>query len=215
MPYSSSGLRKRGRISRFDSLIEFWADRRGLSLPMLKAQIKQESDFVQWARNASSGARGLMQLTDIAIADIERIRQDKESDLDIYPYMMDHGQIGVDPDLNIAYGSYYFKHRCLAFWPEIPDPVEQVRYALFVYNAGVGHGKMAAQVARKSCGQPAEYSKWVAEGSPEGPWQSWHYFKRYIGHKAASNGKFAKTSECIPYVELIEAQSRKYGGLPF
>ena len=177
--------------------------------------IKQESDFVSYAKNATSGAKGLMQLTDIAIRDIQRIRIEHESDLDIFPYDLEDNQVWLDSDLNIAYGSYYLKHRCLAFWPEIPDAVEQMRFSLFIYNAGMDHGRVAAEAARVSCGQPEKYNKWVNAGSPEGPWQRWHYLKNYIGVKQAKNGRYAKTSECIPYVELIEAQSRKYGGLPF
>ena len=216
MQYSSSGPRKKdGRESRFDSLISFWAQRRRLPFPLVKGIIKQESDFVTYAKNLSSGAKGLMQLTDVAIRDVQRMRIDHESDLDIFPYSHEDSQVWLDADTNIAYGSYYFKHRCLAFWPEIPDPVEQVRFALLVYNAGVGHGQVAAQAARESCGQPGPYAKWKAEGSPPGAWQNWHYYKNFIGAKPAPNGRRAKVAECVPYVELVEKHSREFGGIPF
>ena len=216
MQSSSSGQRKNGsRESRFDSLIEFWAGRRRLPFPLVKAMVKQESDFVAFAKNPSSGAKGLMQMTDVAIRDVQQLRMEHESDLDIFPYSHEDSQVWLDPDTNIAYGTYYFKHRCLSFWPEIPDPIEQVRFALLVYNAGMAHGSVAAEAARKACGQPEKYKKWVSAGSPEGPWQSWHYFKNFIGTKPIKNGRYAKVSECVPYVELIEKYSREYGGLPF
>ncbi len=102
---------------RYEEFVTGHADNYGLRPQLVAAMIYQESKFDPAARS-SSGAVGLMQLlpeTGQGIADRTGGKRWKPEDL-------------LDPELNIRYGSWYFRH--------LLDKYDNERLALAAYNAG-------------------------------------------------------------------------------
>jgi soluble lytic murein transglycosylase len=103
-----------------EDIIRQQADEKGVDAALIAAVIDTESKFSATARS-SAGARGLMQITPEAAADIARhsgATTFRTSDL-------------TDPEINIKYGTYLLAER-IAFYGG------DVAAALASYNAGPG-----------------------------------------------------------------------------
>lgn len=111
---------------RWDSLIKWWATAlkfeqiTGFSWLLIKAQVYQESCMNPLAVSECN-AKGLMQLLDGTARDMG------VKDNSIF-----------DPDTNLRAGISYLLDQWKHF-PEIPDPVERMKFALAAYNAGRGN----------------------------------------------------------------------------
>ena len=114
---------------RFDELIIAAAARHALPPSLIKAVIRQESEFKPWAAGAD-GEIGLMQITRMAVTDWEGATDR------LCPF---NGML-TDPRLNIEIGSWYLS-RAYDRWQGYRD-VEVL--ALAQYNAG---GSRAVQWA--------------------------------------------------------------------
>ena len=53
-----------------------------------------------------------------------------------------------DPDQNIKAGIKYLK-QMYDYWPEIPDSIQRIKFAMASYNSGFGHVKDAQKLAKK------------------------------------------------------------------
>ena len=72
--------------------------------------------------------------------------------------------------------------------PEIPDPVERVKFALASYNGGRGYINAALSLARRS----------------SGPWREWNYAKAFLVHPGCRvDGKRPDHGQIIGYVDRI------------
>lgn len=125
-------------FGRFDSLIEYWATAQGQDWRLIKAIVRQESEFDPVAVSGC-GACGLMQLMPGTADEMG----------------VSHGKI-FDPDSNLRAGIGYYKkmYKC---YPEIADPVERIKFALAAYNAGRGNVNKAIVVAR---GYGMDWQRW-------------------------------------------------------
>ena len=108
----------------FASLIDEAALRHGVQPELIRAVIKRESRFFPW-RVGDAGEIGLMQITEGAVRDWERVTGNQCS----YRGML------FDPRLNIEIGTWYLA-RSLQRWDG--DPMADA-LALAEYNAGYGN----------------------------------------------------------------------------
>ena len=117
-----------GKISKYDNIVKKYAIDLGWDWRLVKALIFQESRF-NLNDTAWTGASGLMQLMPATAKEL--------------------GVIDVNnPDQNIKAGMKYLK-RMYDYWPEIPDSVQRIKFAMASYNSGFGHVKDAQNLAKK------------------------------------------------------------------
>ena len=119
-------LRWQYREQRFNKLIEEVAAQNGVSPFLVKAVIRRESKFDQYAYG-SHGEIGLMQVTEGAGWDWARAAKQHNFGRDTL----------WNPRVNIEAGSWYLA-RALSRWPD-KEPEERLPFALAEYNAGFGN----------------------------------------------------------------------------
>jgi soluble lytic murein transglycosylase len=112
--------------TRYDEIIWGAAGRHNISPHLVKAVIKQESDFVAHCVGAA-GERGLMQITPGAVKDWERNTGNS----------CPHPGLLFNPALNIEIGTWYLA-RALKRWQKYADAEV---LALAEYNAGPSRAK--------------------------------------------------------------------------
>jgi membrane-bound lytic murein transglycosylase F len=131
-----------GRISPYDSLFRVYSEDIGWDWKLVAALAFQESRFshdaVSWA-----GAIGVMQILP-GTAEELRVREP------------------TDPAENIKAGVKLLKIH-YAYWDDIPDRSERIKFTLASYNAGQGHIQDARRLARKYGKDPDTWSRNVAE----------------------------------------------------
>ncbi len=114
------------QISRYDDLIQTYADRIGWDWRLLASQIYQESGF-ETGTSSWAGASGLMQI----------MPQTAEA-------------LGItdrsDPEQSIRGGTRYLQQMHRAF-EGIPDSTERIKFTLAAYNCGLGHVQDAMRLA--------------------------------------------------------------------
>jgi membrane-bound lytic murein transglycosylase MltF len=106
---------------RYNSLIQYYAESEKLDPLLLKALIRQESNFNPTAVSPV-GARGLTQFMEPTARDY---------------HVRDHSQLN-NPETAIRLGAAHVAH-LLRFWSNVPDPTQRVWFALASYNAGQGN----------------------------------------------------------------------------
>jgi soluble lytic murein transglycosylase len=121
--------------TRFDPLIREAASRHGIDPLLVKAVIRQESNFDEDARG-DAGEVGLMQITRAAARDWERVSDRR---------LRSNGSL-FSPALNVEVGTWYLA-QALRRWKEHD---EREVMALIQYNAGPGR---ARQWAAENSGQ--------------------------------------------------------------
>lgn len=104
------------------------SDQSGLPQDLLEAVIMKESSGISTAKNKKSGASGLMQLTPIAVEEVNRLKLIGEGDITF-------DQVRESPELNVQVGSTYLKH--------LIDKFDSVQLGLAAYNAGEGKVRRA------------------------------------------------------------------------
>lgn len=105
----------------YEDTIKAQADKRGISPYLVQALIRQESSF-RTDVTSPSNARGLMQMIPLTANEIAKDLR--------YRSFRSQEQL-FDPELNIAFGTYYIRKLVRAFRGHIPA-------ALAAYNAGIG-----------------------------------------------------------------------------
>ncbi|MGM0532623.1 MAG: transporter substrate-binding domain-containing protein [Bacteroidota bacterium] len=117
-----------GRISRYDDLVQKYADNIGWDWRLITSQMYQESNFnprtTSWA-----GARGLMQLMpptarELGIGNLYNAENSIRAGTKYINYLEDR-------------------------WSSIPDSIERVKFVLGSYNVGFGHVQDAQRLAEK------------------------------------------------------------------
>ena len=172
-PAKKQSIRKRAiaKTGIYDSLIqkvtaEIWP---GIDWQLIKCQVNQESSFNPRAVS-SCGAIGLLQLLPATAQELGFTKDE------LYV-----------PERNLRAGITYLYRQYYRF-PEIPDPVERVRFALASYNGGRGYINAALSLARKSSGS----------------WREWNYTKAFLAHPACRvDGKRPDYGQIIGYVDRI------------
>lgn len=120
---------------RFDRVISEAAARHGISPSLVKAVIRQESDFRPWV-TGKVGEIGLMQITTPTVQDWERVTGQR---------CPTRGML-YEPRLNIEIGTW-----CLArAWTQWANRPQQTELALAQYNAGRVHALRWAKAAGES-----------------------------------------------------------------
>jgi NTE family protein len=180
-PAKKQSIRKRTTPPKgiYDSLIQKdTADIcPGIDWQLIKCQVNQESSFNPCAVS-SCGAIGLLQLLPATAEELGFIKDE------LYV-----------PERNLRAGITYLYRQYYRF-PEIPNPVERVKFALASYNGGRGYINAALSLARKS----------------SGPWREWNYTKAFLAHPGCRvNGKRPDYGQIIGYVDRIW---RSYTALP-
>ncbi len=127
--YSGNG----GRVSRFDSIVKYHADRIDWDWRLLSSVIYQESRFNP-VEESWAGARGLMQLMpatarELGVSDV------------------------TDPSQNIKAGSTYL-NQMWNRWESIPDSSQRLKFTLASYNCGYSHVVDARRLAEKYDADP-------------------------------------------------------------
>lgn len=172
-PAKKQSVRKRAiaKTGIYDSLIqkvtaEIWP---GIDWRLIKCQVNQESSFNPRAVS-SCGAIGLLQLLPATAEEVGFTRDEL--------YI---------PEKNLRAGVIYLYRQYYRF-PEIPEPVERIKFALASYNGGRGYINAALSLARKS----------------SGPWREWNYAKAFLAHPACNvNGRRPDYGQIIGYVDRI------------
>ncbi len=131
-------------ISPFDSVVQFHAARINWDWRLLSALIYQESQFDPEAQSYA-GACGLMQMMPTT-AELYGV-----SGADIF-----------DPSRSIEAGASYLAYLRKLF-KEIPDTLEQIKFALAAYNVGVAHVQDAQRLAAKYGEDPFMWTDNVEE----------------------------------------------------
>lgn len=117
-----------GKFSKYDEIVKKYSNDLGWDWILVKSLIYQESMFN--SNNESwAGANGLMQLMpstakELGVSNIS------------------------DPEENIRAGSEYLK-RMYAYWEEVPDSIQRIKFAMASYNCGYSHVKDAQKLAAK------------------------------------------------------------------
>ena len=167
----SASKRAIGKTGVYDSLIkevvaDIWP---GIDWQLIKCQVNQESSFNPRAVS-SCGAIGLLQLLPATAQELG--------------FAKDELYI---PEKNLRAGITYLYRQYYRF-PEIPNLVERVKFALASYNGGRGYINAALSLARKS----------------SGPWREWNYAKAFLAHPACRvNGHHPDYGQIIGYVDRI------------
>lgn len=149
-----------------------------LNLPFewlwIKAQMQQESGFNEKAKS-SCGAIGLLQIMpSTANMNAEEL---------------------YAPEVNVKFGIKYLIEQYKHF-PEIPEQVEKIRFALASYNGGRGYVNRALQLAREF------ENKTVKES---GNWQLWEFTKEKLKLDTCQvRRKHPDWKQILDYVKLIE-----------
>ena len=172
-PAKKQPVRKRAMTPKgiYDSLIQkvtadIWP---GIDWRLIKCQVEQESSFNPRAVS-SSGAIGLLQLLPATAQELGFTRDEL--------YIQEK---------NLRAGITYLYRQYYRF-PEIPDPVERIKFALASYNGGRGYINAALSLARKS----------------SGPWREWNYAKAFLAHPGCRvDGKRPDHGQIIGYVDRI------------
>lgn len=172
-PAKKQSVRQRAMIPAgvYDSLIqkvtaEIWP---GIDWQLIKCQVNQESSFNPRAVS-SCGAIGLLQLLPATAEELGFIKDEL--------YI---------PEKNLRVGITYLYRQYYRF-PEIPNPVERIKFALASYNGGRGYINAALSLARKS----------------SGPWREWNYTKAFLAHPTCRvDGKRPDYGQIIGYVDRI------------
>jgi len=155
----------------YDSLIQkvtadIWPE---IDWHLIKCQVQQESSFNPRAVS-SCGAIGLLQLLPATAEELGFTKDEL--------YISER---------NLRAGITYLYRQYYRF-PEIPDLVERVKFALASYNGGRGYINAALSLARKS----------------SGPWREWNYAKAFLAHHACRvDGKRPDHGQIIGYVDRI------------
>ncbi|OPZ25059.1 MAG: Soluble lytic murein transglycosylase precursor [Lentisphaerae bacterium ADurb.BinA184] len=131
---------RRGRYTAYDAIIEDAARRQSLSPSLVRAVIRQESDFHYW-RIGRAGEIGLMQVTGPAVADWERATGNR---------CRFRGKL-FDARLNIEVGTWYLA-RALRRWSRYRDAEV---LALAEYNAGYSRARKWAPADPREPALPA------------------------------------------------------------
>ncbi len=135
---------KSGKISRYDTLVQRFADSLNWDWRLLAAQIYQESRFDP-GTSSWAGARGLMQ---------------------IMPATARH--YGFKPDqlmrpfTNLMAGTTYLES-LEKRWAVIPDSAERIKFVLASYNVGENHIEDARRLAEKYGADPDVWTGHVEE----------------------------------------------------
>jgi len=169
---------------RYDSLIQFYAERYGVDWRRIKSQIRAESNFNP-AAVSPAGAQGLAQWMP------ESWRQ--WDDNDGIPALDDPHNPEEAIEAMCKYMAFLYSR-----FPEIPDPDERYCMALASYNAGRANINRMLSEARRACGHPHSYAEWEAAGRPPGSWQTWAFASRFL---SLVTGEHAR--ETINYVRTI------------
>lgn len=166
--------------NRYDSLIEFYAEKYGLGqhVHWLKNQMLAESSGDPKAVSPK-GAKGLFQFMDATWAEWGK------------------GDV-FDPEENIKAGCAYMAHLYAKF-SEIPEGTERLIFAAAAYNCGRGNVNKMLELARHADGKPANYKRWVDAGKPEGVWQMWGFASQFL--EQVTGKRNAK--ETLGYIERI------------
>ncbi len=172
-PAKKQSIRKMAiaKTGIYDSLIqkvtaEIWP---GVDWHLIKCQVNQESSFNPRAVS-SCGALGLLQLLPATAQELGFTKDELYS-----------------PEKNLRAGITYLYRQYYRF-PEIPDPVERVKFALASYNGGRGYINAALSLARRS----------------SGPWREWNYAKAFLVHPGCRvDGKRPDHGQIIGYVDRI------------
>lgn len=173
---------------RYDSLIQYYAQKYGLDWCRIKRQIEAESSFNP-AAVSPAGARGLAQWMPASWREWD--------DEDGIPALDDPHNPEEAIEAMCKYMAFLYGR-----FGEIPEPDERYRFALASYNAGRGNINKALALAREACGQPASYAAWEAAGRPSGEWQQWDFASRFLSRVT---GRHAQ--ETIAYVRRIMGES--------
>lgn len=163
-------------VNKWDELIKNTCEE--LSLPFdwlwIKAQMQQESNFNEKAKS-SCGAIGLLQI-------LPSTANMTETEL-------------FNPKINVKFGIRYLFEQYIHF-PEIPDQLEKIRFALASYNGGRGWINKALQLAREF-----ENKKMGENGN----WQKWEFTKEKLKlDTCIINEKHPDYNQIITYVRIIE-----------
>ena len=172
-PAKKQSIRKMAiaKTGIYDSLIketaaDIWP---GIDWQLIKYQVNQESSFNPRAVS-SCGAIGLLQLLPATAEELGFTRDELHI-----------------PERNLRAGITYLYRQYYRF-PEIPDPVERIKFALASYNGGRGYINAAMSLARKS----------------SGPWREWNYTKAFLAHPACRvDGHHPDHGQIIGYVDRI------------
>ena len=191
MPNNKNDVIARSDLTRQSLLpiIAREANKYGLAPDLICAQIQQES---AWNPKAVSpcGARGLMQLMGPADKDIDKI---------IGTPHVDNLDDLFDPEINIREGVGYLALQ-ITYFPEIPNLLEQVKFALGSYNGGVGYLKKALDLAKTAVGK---YNGLHADGSGY-EWQIWSFTSEFLRNPLCQvHGRHPDADQIINYVRKI------------
>ena len=167
----SIGKRPIAKTGVYDSLIQkvttdIWP---GIDWHLIACQVSQESSFNPHAVS-SCGAIGLLQLLPATAEELGFTKDELYS-----------------PERNLRAGIIYLYRQYYRF-PEIPNPVERIKFALASYNGGRGYINAALSLARKS----------------SGPWREWNCAKAFLAYPACRvDGKRPDYGQIISYVDRI------------
>ena len=168
-------------FSKFDPIIQKWAERYGLPWRLIKAQVWQESNFDPCAVS-SCGAQGLMQLMPATA---------REMGLDTHETF--------DPEWSIQGGTRYDRLQFDHF-PEVPDQEERLSFMLGAYNGGRGYINKAMELAYES--EFGEVIPKSHKGGRPGKWQRWSHASVFL-YSVILNGRSPDTDQIVGYVEKI------------
>ncbi|MFQ5874861.1 MAG: transglycosylase SLT domain-containing protein [Dehalococcoidia bacterium] len=179
---------------RYDSLIRFYAERKGVPWKLVKAQVEAESSFEPRAVS-SAGARGLLQLMPATA-----------------------GELGVAdpfcPEQCIEGGVRYLRRQYEAF-PEVPEGVGRWKFALAAYHCGRGYVRRALEraLAGGLSGQPrwATVREFLAEAEVRGKRPDAEATLRYVDRVVARWGALDPPSAGGVAAHSFEAPTAKRG----
>ena len=120
LPWLTQHNAKERRLSRYDFLLKKYAQRINMDWRLLASIVYHESKFDEKALS-SFGAKGLMQLMDVAA------RHFNEPEADLF-----------DPETNIRLGTMLLEDLLEQFEREGVDSADVLRFALASYNVGGG-----------------------------------------------------------------------------
>lgn len=120
-----------GKISPYDEIIKYNAEKIGWDWRLVAAQISVESGF-QNHKESWAGAQGLMQIMPATAA-----------------YLNSNDSDMVNPNKNIELG-VKLNGRLYKYWKEIiPDSIQAIKFTLASYNIGKGHVLDAQRLAKE------------------------------------------------------------------
>lgn len=178
--------------NRFDDLIRNLTAALfpGCDWLLIKSQVCQESSF-NLVAESPCGALGLLQVMP---------ETGKE-----YGYTPDDLFLPVK---GLTAGIKYLYAQYIHF-PEIPDPIERLKFALASYNAGRGYINKAIELAYQF-----EFKEPIPaghKGAKPGFWRNWGFTANMLKSPACSvDGKTPDWKQATEYVDKIWARYLKY-----